>query len=445
MNKLLLLFACSLILVTTIVGHCIAQDLSGDAESLSFGSELSQLDDSTLGEELGLDDEEDAPPTLKGKIEFSFIGRDVNEEARNNPRNEISDYKEFRQILESSLTLSDYLNESETLGWLIKLYGYRLYEQEVENSDDADEQRFDEVYVDWSTDDWFVSLGKRRTTWGPSLAFNPVNVVVPPKDPLSPDQATEGHPVFLVSFATDMTTLELIATRDYDRNWTSEYARWGVRAALILEESDFNLYYFDGESDKDDNDYNRLAGFSYSSNFLSDATLYLEIANFLHNDRNYYDENGNQLSKDESVNKAVLGSNITIDGNTSLLIEVYRNTAGYTEKERENFFLKVDSIVSPVFDPTQASVLSDQEFGEMNQTYLLVSYRKSDILEKFGINLQLLAAEDRSSIAELEFDYNMTDYYKLIFNLKAYNGDENSEFGNSEVNSKATLTISASF
>ncbi len=396
-------------------------------------------------EDPGFSDEMETGPDTKGKLDLSIVNRNINQEARYNPDNEILELQELQQTIESSISLSDTLNESESLGWLIKLYGYRLYESDNQDDDEPNEFRLDELFVDWSAGDWFLSLGKRRTSWGPALAFNPVNVVVPPRDPLSPDQQTEGHPVVLINYATDLATLEMIATRDYDREGYGQYARWGARFALILDEMDVGLYYFDGEPFEDDSEYSRLLGFSYSGNFLNDSTLYLEAASFSQNERNYYDESGEIFNRDETVYKVVLGSNTTIDGNTSILIEYYYNSAGYDEEERKNYFEKVDAILDPYPDITQFGVFDDFRFSEMNRNYLLISFRKSDIMEKLEIVLQLLAAEDGSSITEFEGDYNLSDYNKIFTNLKLYSGNEDSEFGNFQTTTELCIGLNASF
>ncbi|MBU2512340.1 capsule assembly Wzi family protein [bacterium] len=418
------------------------------ATSLLFAGEVQTEEEEaflTESEDPGFEENIIRGPAMKGKIDLSLLVRTINKEARYNPNNELLDLKESRQTLESSLTLSDYLNNSESLRWLTKLYGYRLFESDLEEGEDSDEFRFDELFVDWSARNWFLSLGKRRLNWGPALAFNPVNVVVPPRNPLSPDQQTEGHPLFLISYSTDLITMELIATRNYDREWYGQYSRWGTRFALVLDEMDFGLYCFNGEQYEDGSEYAQLLGVSYSGNFLSDSTLYLEAASFSQNERNYYDKSGELIIKKETVYKAAIGSNTTIDGNTSILFEYYYNSAGYNEEERKNYFKKVDSILTPYPDTTQFGVFDDFQFSEMNRNYLLISFRKSDIWEKLEIVLQLLAAEDGSSIAEFEGDYNLSDYYKILTSLKAHNGDQNSEFGNSQTTAELKLGLSASF
>lgn len=417
-------------------GSLNAQTLATDPDGLELTAEEVEIVPTEEG---------DGEPIVEGTMKGSVIKRQLNAESRLNPDNTILDLNETRQTIEATVSVSDYLDQDEAWRWLFKTYGYQLYESENSSTTDDDLMRIEELYLDWKSTALFASLGKRRISWGPALAFNPVNVVVPPRDPLNPDQQTEGQPMFLVNLVYESIVLDLILTRDYDRDWFSRYSRWGARFAIILEESDFNFFYFDGEANQEDVPYSRMAGISFSSNLFADSTLYLEAASFSENERNYYQSDGNLIAKDEMVYKAVIGSNTILDGNTSLLVEIYHNSAGYTEAERQNYWKTVDAVVSPVFNQTKAFVLSDYDFAELNRNYFLISYRQSDILDRMEVVLQLLGAEDGSAINEVELSYNLTDYYQFMLKLRHASGDEESEFGNATVRTQAELSLSASF
>lgn len=387
---------------------------------------------------------EPTKPLVEGTHELKFIGRQININARMNPDNKILDLQENRQTITSLLSISDFPDQERKWRWLAKLYGVRLYESKSQSTTDTSELRLDEAFIDGAFQNWFLSLGKRRNSWGPALAFNPVNVVVPPRDPLNPNQQTEGQPAVFVNYATDRIAFDLILTRDYDREWYGRYARWGGRFSIIMDESDAGFYYFDGEASEANEPYPRLFGFSFSSNFLADSTIYIEAANFSENVRNYYRVNGTTEKKEEPVSKVVLGSNTTLDGNTSLLFELYFNSAGYDKEERKNYFESVDAVLNPFPNISKFGVFNDYQFSEMNRSYFLISYRKSDILDQFNFALQILAAADSSSIVEIQGDYNMSDYYKLITTLRHYSGDKNSEFGNSTTTTEAEFGIKLS-
>lgn len=371
--------------------------------------------------------------------------RQVNDKNRLNPDNKIQDLESSKRMIELDLGISDSIDHQESIRWLFKGYGFSQYEKGATRDLSSDRLIINELFLDWTTDNWFVSLGKRRNSWGPALAFNPVNVIVPARDPLDPDNQAEGHPMLWVNYADDTFTLDLIFTRDYDRNGYGKYQRWGGRLNALLGEWDIGAYYYDGEKNEDNVKYNTMIGFSLSGNFLSNATLYVETAVFAENRRNYYSTSNQTFRKNETVVKTAAGSMITLDGNTSVTLEIYQNNAGYSPDERENYFKAVDSALTSFPDTTEFGIFNDFQFSEMNPRYLLLTFRKTEIWEKYSYSIQGMMAEDSSVTTEIEGVANLSDFYKLTALFQQYVGDDNSEFGNNPVLSQFKLILSASF
>lgn len=432
-----------------------ASEMMEQETEIDDESEMDQeeMEDSDRSEEEEYADEEYTEeesaqkPTVQGTVYIRQLFQKLNNQSRSNRDNKLLNLPSSKSSLEVNLQVSDFFDENEQWKWLIKSYSHRFYENDGQSSEkkDLETARFDEAYIDWAAGDSFFSIGKRRNSWGPALAFNPVNVVVPPRDPLSPDQQTEGHPMFFFNYAGEVVSVDLILTRDYDKDWHGEHNRWGARVALLIGDMDLGFYYFDGESSDTGEQYNRLTGFSFSSNFLENATLYIESAIFRDNNRNYYNEMGTVTSKEETVSKTAIGSSITLDGNSSFLIEFYHISAGYTTKEKKNYFNAVDSVLTTYPDPSKFAIFADNRFGEMNKNYLLLSYGKRELYEKFAFDLQGIIANDGSYIAELSGSYNLSDYYQGKALLKKNSGDNNSEFGNQESESQLELTLTAAF
>ena len=408
-----------------------------------------------LDEEQGQFEEDDEAesetmkPRLEGKFQVKQILQSVNKKSRVNPENETWELKDSYRTINIYAEISDHLDEEETLRWLFRTYGYSKFESGDDGGQDDDLLRIDELFVDWLIGDWFINVGKRRITWGTTSAFNPVNVVVPPKNPLIPDPQTEGHPLFLINYASDRFSFDLILTKNYDRNWYGQYQRWGSRFNLLFEDFDIGLYYFDGEPYENENKYSRMTGVSYSANFLDDATLYLELVSFSENYRFYFDDSGLPFTKDEPITRGAIGSVITLDGNASILIEVFHNGSSYTKEERENYFNAADTTLSIVQSAALLSnyqkwVLAQYQTWQMNQNYLLLTYSKS-FWEKYSASLSIIAADDSSAISTVSGSYGISDYYLLEASLRGYSGDINSEFGNYYVSSVLTLSLSSSF
>ncbi len=422
--------------------------------SIPFGPSTLVAQDATSEEEQEeeYDDEEDdegGKPLVEGKFQVKQLIQSVNKEARINPDNETWDIQDARRTLHIYSQISDYLDEDKSFRWMFKAYGHSEYEPGEGNGEEEDLVRIDELFVDWASDDWFVNVGKRRITWGTTSAFNPLNVVVPPKNPLNPDPETEGHPLLLVNYAGDVVSFDLVLTRNYDRDWYGQYQRWGARLSFLFSDIDIGFYYFDGEAYENGSEYSRMAGASYSSNFLDDATLYMEVASYLKKYRVSFNEAGTPETKDESAVSGAVGSLITLDGNASVLLEIYHSGRGYTKEERENYFKTADQTLSIVRNESSLSayqkwVLAQYQTWVMNQNYLLCSYTKS-FWEKYNVGLTIIAADDASSFSTLSGSYAISDYYLFEMSYRQYFGDENSEFGNYYLTSLATLSLSSSF
>ncbi len=400
-------------------------------------------------EKTDAEESESQNPLVEGKFQVKQIAQSVNKNTRVNPENETWQLKDSYRTLNILTQISDYLDEDKNFRWLFKGYGYSKYESGQENGEDEDLLRIDELLMDATLGNWFVNVGKRRINWGTTSVFNPVNTVVPPKNPLVPDPQTEGHPLLLVNYGGDLINFDLILTKSYDRDWYGRYHRWGARLNMLFDEFDVGLYYFDGEPYENDSDYSRMVALSYSSNFLQDATLYIELASFSENYRVYFDKNGVPAVRDESVLRGVIGSVISLDGDASILVEVFHNGSSYSQEEREFYFNAVDANLSVNRSESQLSdyqkwVLGQYQIWQMNRNYLLFTYSKS-FWEKYSASLNMIVTEDSSAITTASASYSISDYYLFEASLRDYAGDENSEFGNYYVSSVLTLSLSSSF
>jgi hypothetical protein len=399
-------------------------------------------------------------------LKFTGEGRIINDDSRLNPDNDLQDLDKVAATFEAGLTVSDYLNQQQTLRWLFKSYSF--YSSEADAQDTRSNlTRIDELFADWKADDWFVSLGKRRINWGAAMAFNPVNVIVPPRDPLNPNQETEGQPVAWLSFSRNAFTTDLFFTRNYDKDWNSDRNRWGARLGLVLGTWDFSGYYFDGESyplqepvvsevergagggSQNSLDYERMFGFSFSTNLTAGVTLYSEIAGFNHNYRQYYNKDGAGRLKDEFYVQGVVGSYIVLNpesflsffnGDASLTLEAYYNGGGYSKSERKSYFDALDQALQ-VGNP---SVLGDYRFTGMSQFYVLAAYRNS-FKERYTTELRGLISQDAPFSLQGQLTYNLSDYYSLTAKVTHNQGGKETEFGNAPVADQIEVSLDISF
>lgn len=404
---------------------------------------------------------EETTPEFQGEFKFGGTVQSLNNSSIINPDNETLGLNGSETVLDVHAQISDYLTGGQNLRWVVKSYGFSSYPA-IDNSGwKEDFLRIDEAFFDGGWRNWFVSIGKRRVNWGTTSAWNPLNVIVPAKNPMLFDPPTEGHPLFLLNFASDHFNLDLIATRDFDRNWDGTYNRWGARLGMLWGDKDIGVYYFDGEAYAEPDvpvylttpDYSRLMGISYSSNFFSDATLYCELASFSENTRYYYDRSGNQMEKDAPVIRGALGSVITLKNNASFHVEWYYNGSGYSLNEKRNYYSWVDSNLSTIYPLAIAesekellrnmTILNYQNWA-MNKNYLFLAYNKL-LLDRYEFGTVLITAEDASGMFSVKGAYSISDYYLLETILYQYFGDRNSEFGNFIVKNSAAINLSSSF
>lgn len=389
---------------------------------------------------------EDAGPDYSVSLDLDAFYRDINTGSAMNPGNKVFAMDDHGALFELKAKLTDYIDQNDTCRWLVRIYSRQSSEKNDDGTRES-EARIDELFAEAKNGFGFISLGKRRITWGHALAFNPVSVIVPARDPLDPKQETEGQPVFWGHAGSDRAYADVILTRDYDRDWNAEKNRWGARLGYVGSSYDVSLYYADGDSSGKDEFSPMLAG-SFSSNLTAGITLYGEAAFFSENGRHYYDASG-ASDKKNHYEQGVLGSYIVLDpesflsfchGDANLTVEYYYNGKGYSEKERVNYYNTLENSSGPSF----WTLLGDYIYTGMARHYGLIRYQ-NNFMEKWTTNLNVLAAADASIMTVLECQYNVSDYYSVKSGWRFTAGDGNSEFGNDLVSHMFDIEMKISF
>ena len=391
--------------------------------------------------------EGDSPVLTKTEstLYWNFEGRTVNNNSRVNPGNNVTYFGSVSNYYQLYFTASSYLNSNKDLRVLFKTYNFA----EFQSKEVVSLSRLDELFTDYDGGSWIASIGKRRLNWGQALAFNPVNVIVPPRDPLNRYQETEGQPMAWLRKGNDLSTMDLVLSRDFDAAWNSSLNRWGGRLASAIKKGDFAFYLYDGDQYSNGDPYERMLGFSFSSVVRDGVTLYSEIANFGHNYRNYYNSASVAEKKEKPYFQGVIGSYLILpptsflsflNGEANLILEFYHNGQGYDEQERKNYYTALDQTLA-VGNP---SVLGDYQFTGMNQNYFLFNYSNS-FLDIYTLRLRVLLAQDGSIYSTLTDEINLSDYFTVIPQFSHVTGDRNSEFGNNPLSNIFKLSLRANF
>jgi hypothetical protein len=337
-------------------------------------------------------------------------------------------------VMETRVTLSDRFGGSDRFRWLLK--GFNSIST-VRGTDGRllQESRLDEGFLDWRGENWFANLGKRRITWGHALAFNPVNVVVPPRDPLDPSRETEGQPMLWMSRTVGPQSFDAILTRNYTRDYVSDGARWGLRWQRSGSGFDFAVYYFDGQAHPDGRSFERMTGASFSADAYPGLTVYLESARFQSNPRDYYRADGSTRKRQDPYWQTVAGAGYNLGGRGRLGLEIYRNGQGYGKEEFKNYLESLQR---------SGTAAKDVSLTAMNRDYALLSYR-DEIRERTTLDLSLLAARDRSWLFRAQVAYALSDYYEASLVILRAQGGSRSEIGLLPVTNSMEFRFTAHF
>ena len=376
----------------------------------------------------------------EGSVFFKSVYNDLNRDSRINLGNRVMQMDKQRQIFETRLTLSQHLDEAQQWRWLFK--GFASNASYIDQYGISNQGgRVDELFVDWKGEGWFANLGKRRINWGHAQGFNPVNVVVPPRDPTNPGRETEGQPMLWLNRSSGAGSVDVIATRNYNRNYASDQNRWGVKLSHAEAKSDYALYYFDGERYRDGRAYERMLGASFSADVFPGVTAYLETAHFGDNYRNYYNSTGTSTLKNVAYWQTVAGSTLNLGGKRRIGIEYFRNGQGYSETERLNYFRSTDQQLA---GGLTTGISRDYRVTGMNRDYLLMSYQ-DEWRERYNLDLSTLAAWDRSYSLRAQGSYAISDYYELRVVLLHNQGARDTELGNNPVSNALELWLGTNF
>jgi hypothetical protein len=372
------------------------------------------------------------------KNESSSLRRD----AVANPAAAYLPLKDNVTFLETRFTLSDQIDALPGTRWLLKTYTTTTKESPSTLGQDS---RVDELFFDKRTSQWFASIGKRRVNWGHAQGFNPVNVVAPARNPLDPSFETEGQRMLWASYS-GASTLDVLYTRGNERTaYGGDRYRWGLRWDWPGVEGDLALYAYDGGDRPDGQPFERMLGLSFSRTLMPGWSWYGELANFSHNYRRYYRDDGSSYDKSGSYTQAVTGVLLDLGGRSSFFVEGLVNSQAYSPEERDRYIRALAASTPGIVTTTGAAPVSTDFIPlSMNRSYLLAGFR-TEYREKFVFSLNWLAARDGSCSARAEAGYTLSDYYEVKASYVHNVGGRTAEFANYPYSDFLQLQLSASF
>ena len=247
----------------------------------------------------------------------------------------------------------------------------------------------------WSAGpDLTLDLGKRVQRWGKGYAWNPVGFVERPKDPNDPQASREGFTMASSEWTTsslgqaggvisNMTVTGLVVPTNKRMN--ADYGATNdlnpaAKLYLLALDTDIDVMWR-GKGARP-----QSFGFDFSRNLSSALEVHGEWARTLDAPRLSLSANGLTTSELASFNSYLLGLRYLTQGEVTWIGEYYRNGAGYSAEQLDNYYQFLDSALGTNAAPaleSKARSVAQAGYGKANPglDYL---YVKASVSEPFN-------------------------------------------------------------
>ncbi len=313
-----------------------------------------------------------------------------------------------------------------------------------------------ELYLSLSPKPWLnVLIGKKRITWGAGFAFNPTDLINPPKDPTDPSYQRAGNWLARVELPFETFTLSALfapqalytqsglpyafmrypgyapATGADTRDQTSHYLLAG-RLYALLASTDVNLIYYFSNAYQDDFRNTSRLGLSLSRYFFTDYELHAEALLTRGSARSFPVHacvadlaacaGGAPFATSKTDSTAfyprmIAGTRRMFADESLLSVEYYYQRDGYSDQEL------ADAIALQSYAKSQPSVTSAVSgsalpqryaFDPLRRHYLIVSYSKPHIADDWTVGAVLIAGlRDSSGILSPSVAWNIREWLNL--------------------------------
>jgi hypothetical protein len=216
---------------------------------------------------------------------------------------------------------------------------------EAQRDDLADSRtnRFDEAFVSWKPDPGFtLDAGKIALKWGKAYAWNPVAFVERAKDPNEPDLAREGFTLLSADFIRNFdgplqtvafTPVLVPVSSDTNPDFGARgHVNVAAKLYLLYRDTDIDFMFLNGGS------RTRRYGFDFSRNLGTNLEIHGEWAWVQDAQRPVVNASGTAPAVRANATSYVLGARYLTERETTFIVEYYRNGAGYSEAELNDFY-----------------------------------------------------------------------------------------------------------
>jgi hypothetical protein len=300
-------------------------------------------------------------------------------------------------------------------------------------------------------------LGKRALRWGKGYAWSPVGFLERPKDPNDPDLSREGFVLGSAEWVgTGVGPFQTLSLNAYalpvgsDLNsdfGSPDELNGAFKAYALYRDTDIDFMYL-GQGSRP-----ARIGLDFSRNLRTNLEIHGEWAHVFDQPRSVLvDGTGRSEREVDDVDSYLFGLRYLTEGDTTWIVEYYRNGSGYTVDQMQTFYDLLDSGVTAYETSGDAALLNrartaaDSGYLKPNalRDYLYVRASKKepfDILY-FAPALTLIAnLNDHSWTLTPELLYTRYTNLELRGRLTLLHGDEGTEFGEKQNDSKVELRI----
>jgi hypothetical protein len=284
-----------------------------------------------------------------------------------------------------------------------------------------------ELFVSVTPRPWLSLLaGKKRITWGSGFAFNPTDLVNPPKDPTDPNFQRSGNWIarieapfrrFTVSalfapqalYSQDGIPYAMMKYPEYppsdsrDSRDDQYHYLVALRLYALLFDADFNFVYYFSNYYQDVFANKSRFGISFSRYFFTDWELHVEAllqqgSARLFPDHQAHTLTARKLESDAFQPRLILGTRRQFSDESLLSIEYYYQADGYSDQEFEDLMRLLAGAKAAGLSaaPTMASQMGGAlpqkfAFEPLRRHYLIASYTKPRIRDDWTLGAVLIA------------------------------------------------------
>lgn len=304
--------------------------------------------------------------------------------------------------------------------------------------------------------------GKKRVIWGSGMAYNPTDLINPPKDPTDPNFQRAGAYMVRVEVPLEKYAFTLLATPAVLKQQNGlpqavlAYPKWdrkdeqlhylvAARAYALVADADLNLMLFHSNLYNDAFEDKTRLGFSFSRYFFTDYELHVEGLVGFGSARRYpvgacLEDRASAMgcvSKNEAffstarldeqkLRPRVLAGTRYQFGDESLLSVEYLYQADGLKPSEFQHYVNALSLarVAQSFglDPSVVDVRGSADTGSpqkfsfepLGRHYAFVSYQKPKIRDDFTFNVVVMAnLQDLSGLVTPSLSWSATEWMTL--------------------------------